>query len=201
MANPTEVMPVAQFPGTRNWGYDGVSIFAPARCYGTPDDLRRLVDRAHAHGLGVFLDVVYNHFGPDGAYLGLFSPFYFSRRHETPWGAALNLDGEHGAMVRAFFIENALHWTHEYHFDGLRLDATHALIDDGEPHFLAELAERVHASPRRPGIRPALLVAEDHRNLATMIRPRQQGGWAGQALEQRLSPLRVPRRDGPRQPP
>jgi maltooligosyltrehalose trehalohydrolase len=177
-----ELMPLGDFPGERNWGYDGVSIFAPARCYGTPDDLRRLVDRAHAHGLGVFLDVVYNHFGPDGAYLGLFSPFYFSRRHETPWGAALNLDGEHGAMVRAFFIENALHWTHEYHFDGLRLDATHALIDDGEPHFLAELAERVHASPRRPGIRPALLVAEDHRNLATMIRPRQQGGWGLDAV-------------------
>ncbi len=174
-ATALELMPVADFPGRRGWGYDGVSLFAPARCYGTPDDLRRLVDRAHGVGLGVFLDVVYNHLGPDGAYLGAFSPYYFSPRHKTPWGDAVNLDGEHSAMVRDFFIENALHWIHEYHLDGLRLDATHALIDDGTPHFLAELAERVGAMPR-PGARRALLVAEDHRNLPALVRPRAEGG-------------------------
>ena len=113
------------FPGSRNWGYDGVSLFAPSRAYGAPDDLRRLVDTAHRLGLAVLLDVVYNHFGPDGAYGTLFSPFYLSTRHRTPWGAAVNLDGEGAEHVREFFIENALHWLHEYHFDGLRLDATH----------------------------------------------------------------------------
>jgi maltooligosyltrehalose trehalohydrolase len=171
-----ELMPVGDFPGQRNWGYDGVCLFAPARCYGTPDDLRRLVDRAHHLGLGVVLDVVYNHFGPDGAYLRTFSPWYFSRRHQTPWGEAINLDGEHSPMVRAFLIENALHWIYEYHVDGLRLDATHALVDDGARHFLAELADRVRATVRD---RHVLLIAEDHRNLA---RPHADGGWGLDAV-------------------
>jgi len=141
-----ELMPVADFPGNRNWGYDGVDLFAPARCYGTPDELRHLVNEAHALNIGVFLDVVYNHLGPDGAYLGVFSPYYFSARHKSPWGAGVNLDDKHCRQVRHFFIENALHWTHEYHIDGLRLDATHAMVDDSPTHFLKELADKVHAS-------------------------------------------------------
>ncbi len=174
-----ELMPVADFPGQRNWGYDGVCLFAPARCYGTPDDLRRLVDEAHRLGLGVVLDVVYNHLGPDGNYLGSFSPFYFSTRHKTPWGAAMNLDGDDSGPVREFLIENALHWVHEYHFDGLRLDATHALIDESPRHFLAELSSRVRDSVQG---RRVLLIAEDHRNLAHMVRPEVQDGWGLDAV-------------------
>jgi maltooligosyltrehalose trehalohydrolase len=174
-----ELMPVADWPGARNWGYDGVALFAPARCYGRPDDLRALVDAAHGLGLGVLLDVVYNHLGPDGNYLGRFSPYYFSTRHQTPWGDAVNLDGRESAMVRGFFIENALHWLHEYHVDGLRLDATHALIDDGPRHFLAELSGRVRSAVRG---REVLLIAEDRRNLAHMLRPEADGGWGLDAV-------------------
>jgi maltooligosyltrehalose trehalohydrolase len=174
-----ELMPVADFPGARNWGYDGVSLFAPSRAYGTPDDLRRLVDTAHHLGLAVILDVVYNHFGPDGAYAGVFSPFYFSTRHRSPWGAAVNLDGEGSSQVREFFIENALHWLHEYHFDGLRLDATHGLIDDSRRHFVAELGTRARAS--LPG-RQLLIIAEDERNLAVIVRDPQDGGWGLDAV-------------------
>jgi maltooligosyltrehalose trehalohydrolase len=176
-----ELMPLADFAGTRNWGYDGVALFAPARCYGSPDDLRRLVDAAHGAGLGVILDVVYNHLGPDGAYLGTFSPYYFSTRHRTPWGAAMNLDGTHSDMVREFLIENALSWLHEYHFDGLRLDATHALVDEGPRHFLAELSDSVRGwfpAPDEPETarRRVWLIAEDHRNLSHMLRPTSAGG-------------------------
>jgi maltooligosyltrehalose trehalohydrolase len=173
-----ELMPVADFPGSRNWGYDGASLFAPARCYGRPDDLRRLADEAHRLGLGVLLDVVYNHFGPDGAYWGLFSPRYFSPTHQTPWGAAMNLDGPGGGPVRDFFVENATRWLREYHLDGLRLDATHALVDDSPRHFLAELQDRVRAAVARP----VLLIAEDHRNLASLVRPEAQGGWGLDAV-------------------
>lgn len=169
-----ELMPLADFPGRHNWGYDGVAIFAPARCYGTPDELRRLVDAAHRVGLAVLIDVVYNHMGPDGAYLNAFSPFYFTDRHQSPWGAGVNLDGDHADGVRNFFIENALHWVHEYHADGLRLDATHAITDDSPRHFLAELSERVrHSSDDRR----VLLIAEDHRNLRHMVAPVNEGGW------------------------
>ena len=174
-----ELMPVADFPGARNWGYDGVALFAPARCYGTPDDLRRLVDTAHRLGLGVCLDVVYNHLGPDGAYLSAFSPYYFTERHHTPWGAALNFDGDHSAMVREFFIENGRHWLHDYHVDGLRLDATHAIADDSARHFLAELVARVREAA--PG-RRVLIVGEDHRNLNWMVKPEQDGGWGIDAV-------------------
>jgi maltooligosyltrehalose trehalohydrolase len=174
-----ELMPVADYPGSRNWGYDGVALFAPARCYGTPDDLRRLVDTAHALGLGMFLDVVYNHLGPDGAYLSAFSPYYFTERHHTPWGAGLNFDGEHSGMVRDFFIENARHWVHEYHFDGLRLDATHAIADDSPRHFLGELTTRVRESAAG---RRVLIVAEDHRNLNWMLKPERDGGWGVDAV-------------------
>ena len=168
-----ELMPVAEFPGTRNWGYDGVAPFAPSRAYGAPDDLRRLVDTAHDLGLAVFLDVVYNHFGPDGAYFSQFSPHYFSDHHHTPWGQAMNLDGEQSSQVREFFFENALHWIHEYHVDGLRLDATHALIDDGPRHFLEELGHRVRATV---ATREVLLIAEDDRNLSTIVTSPRDGG-------------------------
>jgi maltooligosyltrehalose trehalohydrolase len=170
-----ELMPLGDFPGERNWGYDGVSLYAPARCYGHPDDLRRLVDAAHAQGLAVFLDVVYNHLGPDGNYLGAFSPCYFTERHQTPWGPAINFDGEHSRPVREFFIENALYWLHEFHIDGLRLDATHAIADDSPRHFLAELSDRVHESFADSKRRP-LLIAEDSRNLARMMKPTVEDG-------------------------
>ena len=173
-----ELMPLADFPGQRNWGYDGVALFAPARCYGAPDDLRALVDEAHRLGLAVLLDAVYNHLGPDGNYLGVYSPHYFTDRHRTPWGLGANLDGPHCEQVRTFLIENALHWLAEYHFDGLRLDATHALRDDGPRHFLAELAERAHAlpGPRR------LVIAEDERNLTALVRPVTDGGMGLDAV-------------------
>jgi maltooligosyltrehalose trehalohydrolase len=168
-----ELMPVADFPGARNWGYDGVDLFAPARCYGTPDVLRRLVDTAHHLGLAVFLDVVYNHLGPEGNYLGTFSRYYFSDKHKSPWGQGLNFDGPKSSMVRQFFIENALHWVHEYHVDGLRLDATHAISDEDPRHFVAQLTARVRESAGRP----VYVIAEDHRNLAHMVRPEGEGGW------------------------
>ncbi len=169
-----ELMPVADFPGTRNWGYDGVALFAPARCYGTPDDLRRFVDRAHQLQLAVFLDVVYNHVGPDGAYLNAFSPYYFTDRHASPWGAGVNLDGEQAAPVREFFLDNATHWVLDYHIDGLRLDATHAMPDSRTPNFLSELAVRVRQAS---GSRRVSLIAEDHRNLADVVTPQAAGGW------------------------
>ncbi len=169
-----ELMPVADFPGSRNWGYDGVDLFAPARCYGTPDDLRRLVDEAHRLGLAVFLDVVYNHLGPEGNYLGVYSPYYFSAKHENPWGRGVNVDGKYSEMVRAFFIENALHWVHEYHIDGLRLDATHAIADDRSRHFVTELTTRVRESVHG---RRVYVIAEDHRNLAYMVKGEGEGGW------------------------
>ncbi|HYD48442.1 MAG TPA: malto-oligosyltrehalose trehalohydrolase [Terriglobales bacterium] len=175
-----ELMPVGDFPGKHNWGYDGVSLFAPARCYGSPDELRQLVDAAHGHGLGVLLDVVYNHFGPDGAYLAHFSPYYLSAEHRTPWGAALNLDGLHSEQVRELLFQNARYWLDEFHFDGLRLDATHALIDDGPNHFLQELGERLRRTSNSS--KPPLLIAEDHRNLRTMIEPSERGGWGVDAV-------------------
>lgn len=168
-----ELMPLADSPGRRNWGYDGVSLFAPARRYGSPDDLRRLVDRAHALGLALLVDVVYNHLGPDGACLGLFSPGYFDPARQTPWGAAVNLDGPGSEHARGFFIENALHWIHEYHLDGLRLDACHALADGSPRHFLAELQARVRESVAD---RAVLLIAEDNRNLVSLVRPEPAGG-------------------------
>jgi maltooligosyltrehalose trehalohydrolase len=168
-----ELMPVGDFPGRRNWGYDGVAIFAPSCSYGTPDDLRRLVNAAHQHGLAVFLDVVYNHFGPDGAYANAFSPYYFTDKHRSPWGDGVNLDGPHSGPVRNFFIANALQWVREYHVDGLRLDATHALQDEGPRHFLEELTTTV----RGRADRDVLFVAEDHRNLARLVQPADQGGW------------------------
>jgi len=174
-----ELMPVADFPGARNWGYDGVCLFAPARCYGTPADFRRLVDRAHALGLAVILDVVYNHFGPDGAYVFTYSPDYASSRHASPWGPTVNVDGPGSGPPRAFFLENALHWIHEYRLDGVRLDATHAILDDSPRHLVADLTAALRAScPDRQ----LLIVAEDDRNLAAIVRPPDEGGWGADAV-------------------
>lgn len=138
-----ELMPIAEFPGRRNWGYDGVLPYAPDAAYGSPDDLKRLVERAHELGLMMFLDVVYNHFGPSGNYLHAYAKSFFTDRHPTPWGAGINVDGEGSRTVRDYFIHNALYWLEEYHFDGLRFDAVHAIIDDSKPHFLGELASRI----------------------------------------------------------
>lgn len=138
-----QLMPLAECPGTRNWGYDGVQLFAPEHRYGKPNDLKVLIDTAHAKGLMVFLDVVYNHFGPEGNYVHLYAPAFFTERHHTPWGVAINFDGENSHWVREFFIHNACYWLQEYHFDGLRLDAVHAIADDSTPDILIELAQRV----------------------------------------------------------
>jgi len=171
-----ELMPVADFPGQRNWGYDGVAPFAPARCYGTPDDLRRFVDHAHALGLAIHLDVVYNHLGPDGAYQSAFSRFYYSESHRSPWGAGINFDGPGSEPVRDYVIQNALRWVHEYHFDGLRLDATHAIVDDSVRHIVASVTSAVHSSLEGSG-RRVHVIAEDHRNLAWMMKPESERGW------------------------
>jgi maltooligosyltrehalose trehalohydrolase len=173
-----ELMPVADFAGERNWGYDGVCLFAPSRAYGRPDDLRRLVDEAHGFGLSVLLDVVYNHLGPEGAYLPEFNPGHFTERHETPWGRGINVDGPGAAMVRRFIVENAVHWIQEYRVDGLRLDATHAIIDDSPVHIVAELA----AAARAVAAHPIIVHAEDHRNLALMVEPVASGGWGLDAV-------------------
>jgi maltooligosyltrehalose trehalohydrolase len=168
-----ELMPIAEFAGTRNWGYDGVCLYAPSHNYGHADDLRTFVDAAHGLGIAVILDVVYNHLGPEGAYLPLFHPGYITSAHDTPWGGAINMDAEGSALVRAFIIDNACHWITEYRIDGLRLDATHALIDDSPTHIVAELTAHVRAAAPHP----VLVHAEDHRNLASMLEPREQGGW------------------------
>jgi len=164
-----ELMPVADFPGGRNWGYDGVLLFAPDGRYGRPEDLKRLVDQCHARGLAVFLDVVYNHFGPDGNYLHLYAPDFFTERHKTPWGAAINFDGANARPVRDFFIENALYWLEEFHIDGLRFDAVHAILDDSRRPILTELAETVRA--RLGAARPIHLVLENDKNQTRFLAP------------------------------
>jgi maltooligosyltrehalose trehalohydrolase len=169
-----ELMPVAEFPGGRNWGYDGVHLFAPQSTYGGPEGLRRLVDAAHRAGLAVYLDVVYNHLGPEGNYLREFGP-YFSDRHRTPWGEAVNYDGEGAAGVRRHVVGNAVYWVREYHVDGLRLDAIHAIADDSPTHVLAELTGAVAAEGRRLG-RAVHVVAESNRNERSIVLPPARGG-------------------------
>ncbi len=155
-----ELMPLADFPGRRNWGYDGVLPFAPDASYGRPEDLKALIDEAHAHGLMVFVDVVYNHFGPEGNYLPLYAAPFFNERHHTPWGAAINFDAPGSRTVREFFIHNALYWLEEFHCDGLRLDAVHAIRDDSDSPFLEQLARRVRAAvPQR---RVHLILENEH---------------------------------------
>jgi maltooligosyltrehalose trehalohydrolase len=170
-----ELMPVAQFPGARNWGYDGVALFAVQDSYGGPDGLRRLVDACHARGLGVILDVVYNHLGPEGNYLRDFGP-YFTDHYSTPWGDAVNFDRAGSDQVRAFFVENALHWLDEYHVDAFRLDAVHAIFDQSATHFLEEYTTAVHEYAERAGRRVAV-IAESDLNDARLIRSREAGGY------------------------
>jgi maltooligosyltrehalose trehalohydrolase len=184
-----ELMPLAEFPGARGWGYDGVLPYAPASAYGSPEDLKSLVCAAHAHGIAVMLDVVYNHFGPEGNFLHLYAPQFFTDRHATPWGAAIDFEGRagdtgaraggpaatdghwHGSTspVRDFFIHNALYWLEEYHLDGLRLDAVHAIIDASEPHILTEIARAARGGPGRE--RPVYLVLENLDNQARRLGP------------------------------
>jgi maltooligosyltrehalose trehalohydrolase len=169
-----ELMPIAQFPGERNWGYDGVFPYAPQNSYGGPDELRRLVDAAHGAGLAVLLDVVYNHLGPEGNVLGDFGP-YFTERYRTPWGAALNFDGPESDEVRRYFRDNACHWIDEYHLDGLRLDAVHAIHDQSARPFLAELAAAFRELEKRAG-RRLHLIAESDLNDPTLVREPSRGG-------------------------
>ncbi|HJQ70627.1 MAG TPA: malto-oligosyltrehalose trehalohydrolase [Blastocatellia bacterium] len=173
--NAIEIMPVAQFPGGRNWGYDGAHPFAAQNSYGGPDAMKRLVDACHSAGLSVILDVVYNHLGPEGNYLACFGP-YFTDRHKTPWGNAINFDDAHCADVRNYFIENAIHWFGNYHVDALRLDATHAMHDDGDPHILQELAREVGRYSKQQG-RQFYLMAENDLNDARVTRPAAVGGY------------------------
>ena len=169
-----ELMPVAEFPGRHGWGYDGVDLFAPHHAYGGPDGLKRLVDACHASGLGVILDVVYNHLGPDGNYLARFGP-YFSDRHQTHWGPGVNFDGTGSHEVRRFVLDNAAMWFTDYHIDGLRLDAVHAISDDSPTHILGELAVETEQLSARLG-RPLLLIAESDENDPRYVRDRVDGG-------------------------
>jgi malto-oligosyltrehalose trehalohydrolase len=167
-----QLMPVGDFPGRCNWGYDGVLPYAPDSAYGRPDDLKRFIDAAHGLGLMVLLDVVYNHFGPDGNYIGLYAPQFFTERHSTPWGAAVNFDGRESRAVRDFYIDNAMYWLHEFRFDGLRLDAVHHLVDDSSPHILTELAETVRS--RLPD-RHIHLILENEENQSSRLERNELG--------------------------
>lgn len=174
-----EIMPVAECPGRWNWGYDGVQIYAPYHMYGDHEALKRLVDRAHALGLAVILDVVYNHVGPDGNYLHCFSPHYFSERYRTDWGEPFNFDDEHNAGVREFIIGNACYWLREFHLDGFRLDATQSIFDASKTHVLAELAQRARAAaqPRR-----IIIVAENEPQCSEQLLPVVAGGFGFDAM-------------------
>jgi maltooligosyltrehalose trehalohydrolase len=174
-----ELMPLNEFPGRFGWGYDGVDLWAPTHLYGRPDDLRRFVDGAHRLGMGVILDVVYNHIGPDGNYLARFSADYFTDRYPNEWGAALNFDGPGAGPTREFFIENAAYWIDEFHFDGLRLDATQQINDSSPEHVLAAIARRVRAAA---GGRMTYLVAENEPQETKLVRPAERGGYGLDAL-------------------
>ena len=170
-----ELMPVAAFPGRWNWGYDGVSPFAVFAGYGGPEGLKRLVDAAHAQGLAVVLDVVYNHLGAEGNYLGMFGPD-FTKHHTTPWGDAVNFDDESSRPVRDYVVENALYWLREYHIDGFRLDAVQQIKDDSPEHIVAELTRRAKEYGASVG-RTVTVIAEDDRNIASIMAPVEEGGW------------------------
>jgi maltooligosyltrehalose trehalohydrolase len=174
-----EVMPIAEFPGRFGWGYDGVDLYAPTRLYGAPDELRAFVDRAHALGLGVILDVVYNHLGPDGNYLRDFAPSYFTDRYETEWGEPFDFDGEGAAPVRELVVENAAYWIAEYHLDGLRLDATQVMFDASPEHVVCELGRRARGAAVG---RRIVLVAENEPQLTRLVRPCEEGGHGLDAL-------------------
>lgn len=174
-----EMMPVAEFPGRFGWGYDGVDLFAPTRLYGRPEDLKAFIDAAHAHGIGVIHDVVYNHLGPSGNYLSCFSKSYFSEKYETEWGEAINFDGPDSAEVRTFFLANAAYWIEEFHFDGLRLDATQSIFDSSEPHILREIAETARAAA---GDRSIILIGENEPQETHLVRSPEAGGYGLDAL-------------------
>jgi maltooligosyltrehalose trehalohydrolase len=169
-----EVMPVAAFPGKFGWGYDGTYWFAPTEIYGSPDDFRAFVDRAHRLGIGVILDVVYNHFGPCGNYTGAFSPYFVSTKHHTEWGDAINFDGEQCGPVRDLVASNAAYWIREFHLDGLRLDAVHSIVDDSEEHIVAKLAREARAAA---GKRSILIFAENERQQAHYVVHPEAGGY------------------------
>ncbi len=174
-ATHIELMPVGEFPGERGWGYDGVYIFAPHHSYGGPEGLKLLVDACHARGLGVILDVVYNHFGPEGNYLEHFGP-YLTDRHTTPWGKAVNFDGPYSDMVRRFILDNALMWLRDYHVDGLRIDGVHAIIDTSAIHILEEMSEEVRDLQAMSG-RSMFLIAESDLNNPVVVKAREAGGY------------------------
>ncbi|MES1242063.1 MAG: malto-oligosyltrehalose trehalohydrolase [Acidobacteriota bacterium] len=174
-----EMMPIAEFPGRFGWGYDGVDLFAPCHLYGGPDDLRRFVDRAHAAGVGVILDVVYNHFGPDGNYLREFSDDWFTDRYENDWGDAINFDDGDAGPIREFYLANAGYWIDEFHFDGLRLDATQDIHDSSPEHILAAVARRARETGRGRSI---YLVAENEPQKTRLVRPPESGGYGIDAL-------------------
>ena len=169
-----ELMPLATAAGRWNWGYDGVNLFAPSPNYGSPDDLRRLINAAHHKGLAVILDVVYNHLGPEGNYLADFGP-YFSKRHTTPWGAAPNFDDQGSEQLRRFFVANAIGWLDEYHFDGLRVDAIHCMRDDNDPHIASQISKAVTQWSEKTG-RKTTLIAESNVYDPNMLAPRSSGG-------------------------
>ena len=168
-----EMMPIADFPGKFGWGYDGVDLFAPTHLYGTPDDLRAFVNRAHSLGMGVILDVVYNHFGPDGNYLGVYSDSYLTREKENDWGDSINFDGPDSEPVREFFITNGRYWIEEFHFDGFRFDATQTIFDNSDEYIVGAIGR---AARNAAGTRSIILVAENERQEAKLIRPRGEGG-------------------------
>ena len=173
-----EIMPVSEFPGNFGWGYDGVDLFAPASKYGTPDDMRAFIDRAHSLGIAVILDVVYNHLGPDGNYLPKFSPFYFTKKHKTDWGEAINFDGEGSGAVREFFRENAAYWIREFHLDGLRFDATQDIHDDSGRHILAEISQAARHATRKH----VVLIGENEPQHTRLLRPVYEDGYGLDAL-------------------
>lgn len=164
-ATAIELMPIADFPGRRNWGYDGALLYAPDSSYGRPEDLKLLVEAAHARGLMVLLDVVYNHLGPEGNYLNAYAPGFFTERHTTPWGAAINFDGPESRAVRGFFVQNAIYWLREYHMDGLRLDAVNTIRDDSPRHILYEIAECVRGAVKHE----VHLILENEENQASLL--------------------------------
>ncbi|MGZ4824927.1 MAG: malto-oligosyltrehalose trehalohydrolase [Terriglobales bacterium] len=193
-----EIMPVAAFPGTRNWGYDGASPYAVQASYGGPEGLKRLVDAAHRAGMAVMLDVVYNHLGPEGNYLAQFGPYY-TARHHTPWGDAINYDDADAAPVRQYFVDNALYWVREYHLDGLRLDATQTIRDESAKHIVQEIAESVHALGRESGRRVCVICETDENDARYLLPPPQGFGvdavWSDD-FHHALHTLLTPERDG-----
>lgn len=170
-----ELMPISDFEGRRNWGYDGVLPYAPDASYGRPEALKSLIRAAHRRGIMVFLDVVYNHFGPSGNYLHSYAQPFFTERHMTPWGAGINFDGRQSPSVRSFFLDNALYWLNEFRFDGLRFDAVHAILDDSQPHFLHELAQTIRAA--MPPGRHVHLILENEHNAADLLEEHYSAQW------------------------